>query len=226
MLLTSINTIPEALIYRDHPVTVFVGIGMFLSFIIIALAKLIKPDVYSTLMVSFIKNKGLSNYIRESFPLQKGGSILLILNYLISFSLLIMLILEIKTFNFSSEILAILITPFFFMIFHVVILYLLGVITGEHEVFKTPLIIKINGIQFIGLACSIMVFFWTLNFIDQRLFIEIVFSLFILETITRILRSFVYVLNVGVSWYYIIMYFCTLEILPLFILYYIFVGMA
>ena len=221
MLLNAIDTIPESLIIRDHPITMVIGIGMFLSFVLIALAKLVKPDIYAVLMISFVKNKGLYNYLRESFPMQKGGSILLIVNYLVAFSLLLMLILNIKTIHISNEVLVVSMVPIVFFLFHTVSLILIGWITGNSEVVQTPIFIKINGIQFLGLACSVLVFLWSLNFIGQELFFQIIFSLFIFEMGTRIIRSFIYVLAAGVSWYYIIMYFCTLEILPLFILYYI-----
>lgn len=221
MLLASIDTIPEALVIRDHPITIIVGIGMFLSFALIALAKLVKPDVYSVLMISFIKNKGLYNYIRESFPPQKGGSILLIFNYLVSFSLLVILVLDIKSIQLSGDFLLAIISPVAFFIFHFLSLYLIGFISGDIDVVKTPILMKVNGAQFIGLACSVLVFSWSLNFISRELFYEMVLSLFIFEMLTRIIRSFIYVLAAGVSWYYIIMYFCTLEILPLFIMYYI-----
>jgi hypothetical protein len=221
MLLTAIDTIPGSLTFRDHPITLIVGFGMFLSFVFIALAKLVKPDIYSVLMISFVKNKGLYNYIRESFQLHKTGSILLILNYLVSFSLLLILVFDIKTIYFSNQVLMALIMAIVFLLFHFLSLLIISWITGELGVFKTPMLMKINGIQLIGLSCSILVFLWSLNFIDQELFFNIIFSLFVFESITRIVRSFIYVLTVGVSWYYIIMYLCTLEILPLFLVYYI-----
>jgi len=221
MLLTAIDTIPESLIIRDHPITLIVGFGMFLSFILIALAKLIKPDVYLVLMISFVKNRALYNYIRESFPLQKTASILLILNYLVSLSLLLILVFDIKTIYFSNQVLMALIAAIIFLLFHFLSLLVIGWISGELDVVRTPMLMKINGIQLIGLSCSILVFLWSLNFIGQELFFNIIFSLFVFESITRIVRSFIYVLTVGVSWYYIIMYLCTLEILPLFLVYYI-----
>src|SRR5690606_39161906 len=111
--------------------------------------------IYTALMISFVKNNGLQSYIRESFPIQKTGSVLLIVNYLISFSLLLFLIFDIKTTHYSSEMLAVLTVPIIFLAYHFFSILLIGWFSGEVDVIQTPLIIKINGVQFIGLGCSI-----------------------------------------------------------------------
>lgn len=221
MILSNLNNIPQELLVRSHPITMIIGVGMFLSFAIVSVAKLVKSDIYSVLMISFVKNKGLYNYIRESFSLLKVGSILLIINYLISFGLLLILIFDLDVYNNNNHLLFVLLVPISFLAVHFLNLYIVGWVTGETELIKSPVIMKINGIQLLGLACSILVFLWSLNFIGYRLLVEITIWVFFIETVVRILRSLVYVLSQGVSWYYIIVYLCTLEILPLFIIYYI-----
>lgn len=221
MILSNLNNIPEELLVRSQPITMIIGIGIFLSFAIISVAKLVKSDIYSVLMISFVKNKGLYNYIRESFSIQKVGSILLIFNYLISFGLLLILMFDLDVFSNKNHMLFVMLIPISFFVVHFLNLYIIGWITGETELIKSPVIMKINGVQLLGLACSILVFLWSLNFLDYKLLIQITVWVFVIETVVRILRSLVYVLSQGVSWYYIIVYLCTLEILPLFIIYYI-----
>src|SRR5690606_13298550 len=224
MILSTLNDIPQELIVRSHPITIVIGIGLFLSFALVSIAKLVKSDIYSVLMISFVKNKGLYNYIRESFSLQKVGSILLILNYLISFGLLLILMFDFDVFSSKNHLFFVLLIPISFLAFHFFILYIVGWITGEIDLVRSPVIMKINGIQLLGLVCSILVFLWTLNFVDQKLLLKITILVFVLETAVRIFRSLVYVLSQGVSWYYIIVYLCTLEILPLFLIYYILIA--
>lgn len=221
MLLSTLETIPEELMLREHPITLIVGLGMFLSFFLIALAKLVKSDIYLVLLVSFVKNKGLYNYLRESFPVQKTGSMLLLINYCISFSLLLLLVFNANFFNFQGNIWLVGLIPIIVLFYNVVTLYVLGLISGESSILKTPILMKINGAQLLGLGCSILVFLWSLHFIDEQIFITSIISLFVFENTIRLIRSFVYVLAQGVSWYYIIMYLCTLEILPLFMIFYI-----
>jgi len=47
----------------------------------------------------------------------------------------------------------------------------------------------------------------------------IVIVLFNLMNLVRVIKNSIVVIGAGVSWYYIILYFCTLEILPLFVAY-------
>ena len=224
MLITIIDSIPEELALREHPITIIVGLGLFLSFFLIALAKLIKSDIYLSLILSLIKIKGLTNFLRESFQIQKGGSILLVVNYLVSFGLLLLLLFNLETIQFSNEMAAVLLIPIIMLAYHVVCFYTVGIIAGEVSMVQTPILIKINGAQLLGIGCSVLAFLWSLNFVNAHVFINATIILLIAENVLRIVRSFIYVLTIGVPWYYIIMYLCTLEILPLFVIYFLVVA--
>ncbi len=219
-LLTIFETIPTELTVREHPITVVVGLGMFLSFVLIALAKLLQPEVYAVLLKSFTKGKQLSSFIRESFPVLKGASILLFANYLLSFSILLYFVLSLPKFEMAGELLIVTLTPIVFFLFGIGTLVVGMLLTGEKEIFLAPILMKINGAQLLGLYSSVLVFLWALGFINQIVFVELCIWGIFTENIVRIIRSFQFVLTAGVSWYYIIIYLCTLEILPLLVLYY------
>lgn len=224
MLLVTFDTIPQELIARDHPITLIVGLGMFLSFILIALAKLVQSDVYLRLTVSFFKNKGLHSYLRESFPVQKLSSILLLANYWVAFSLMLLLFFNSQADFFNNNVWLIVALPLFVLFYNIVSFYCIGLISGEISLVQTPILMKVNGAQFLGIGCSALVFLLSLHFIDEKLFISLAIILLAFENSIRLLRSLVYVFAQGISWYYIIMYFCTLEILPLFITSYVLYG--
>ncbi len=219
-ILTIFESIPIELTVREHPITLFVGLSMFAAFVLIALAKLIQPDAYRALMQSFFKGKQLYAFIKESFPVLKGGSILLIVNYLLSFTLLLYFVLSLPPFDASLELFFIVLIPIGVFLFGIGSLFLGFLLSGEREAFITPVLMKINGAQLLGVYSAILVFLWTLGFINQVVFIELCFWGIISESIVRIMRSFVFVLTIGVSWYYIIIYLCTLEILPLLVMCY------
>lgn len=221
MLLVTIDTIPQELIARDHPITLVVGLGMFLSFILIALAKLIQADIYLVLAASFFKNKGLYNYLRESFPIQKAGSMLLLFNYWIAFSLLLLLVYKSQVGLYDENVWLVVVIPLSVLLYNIIGFYLVGLFTGESGIMQTPTLMKVNGAQFLGIGCSILVFLLSLHFIDEGLFMQFSLILLVFENTLRLIRSLVYVFTQGVSWYYIIMYFCTLEILPLLMAYYV-----
>jgi len=219
MLLSAIENIPQELIVRDNPLTLMVGLGMFLSFVLIALAKLVQADIYTVLPASFGKNKGLFSYLREKMPIQKAGSILLLLNYLISSSIIILMIVNYDN-NTSLSTFWIFSIPICVILFHLVSLFFTGIVTGENGLIQTPILMKISGAQLLGLGNSILIFLMAMHFIEQKMFISLVVALFISENVIRVIRSLGFVLARGVSWYYLIMYLCTLEILPLFMTYY------
>ena len=217
-LLTIFETIPTELTVREHPITVVIGLGMFLSFVLIVLAKLLQSDVYAVLLRSFTKGKQLSSYIRESFPVLKGASILLFVNYLLSFSILLFFVLSLPKFEMTSELLIITLTPIVFFLFGIGSLLVGMLLTGEREVFLVPILMKINGAQLLGLYSAVLVFLWALGFINQIVFVELCIWGIFSENVARIIRSFQFVLTAGVSWYYIIIYLCTLEILPVLVI--------
>lgn len=221
MLLITFDTIPQELITRDHPIALVVGLGLFLSFILIALAKLVQSDIYIRLTVSFLKNKALNSYLRESFPVQKLGSILLLANYWVSFSLMLLLLFNIQADFLESTTLIIVTLPLLVLFYNVISFYSIGLFSGETGLVQTPILMKVNGAQFLGIGCSVLVFLLSMHFIDEQLFLSLALGLLIFENSLRLLRSLVHVFVQGVSWYYIIMYFCTLEILPLFITFYV-----
>ena len=221
MLLATIEIIPQELIARDHPIALIVGLGLFLSFVLIALAKLVQSDIYVALTVSFVKNKGLFGFLRESLPVQKMGSMLLLLNYWLSFSLVLLMIVNTELIQIESSIWIIIVLPISVLFYHMASLYLAGLFSAETGVIQTPVLMKINGAQFLGLGCSILVFLMSMHFIEEQVFIYSTIILFMLENTVRLIRSLVYVIAQGVSWYYIIMYLCTLEILPLFMTFYV-----
>jgi len=82
----------------------------------------------------------------------------------------------------------------------------LHVITREHT---------LTGFQFSGLVCTVLSFFWVLHTFDDRLMLFLFAITILFQLILRVVKEFWCVLQAGVMWYYIILYLCTLEILPL-----------
>jgi hypothetical protein len=73
------------------------------------------------------------------------------------------------------------------------------------------------GLQLNGLIYTLIALIWILN--PQWSFeLMMLFTvLLLLFAISRLIKNSYLVLTEGVAWYYIILYFCTLEILPLFV---------
>ena len=213
--------IPDELTLRESLLTPAVGLGLFAAFLLISLAKLLKTDIFVSLLVSNTKVQSLQAYIRESHPLNKGGSILLLINYLLSFSLVLYIISGFSRIEMNNELLLIGLIPLGLLLWSLGSMFVLGLITGERQVFTEPLAMKIVGTQALGVLYFVIALILSLHSFGERFFLSVVFWAFIVETGVRLFKSIRVVYLHGVSWYYIILYFCTLEILPLFVAYYL-----
>jgi hypothetical protein len=74
--------------------------------------------------------------------------------------------------------------------------------------------------QLVGIIFAILALFWIMNPEFNRILMIIFLLMVSVKYIIRGLKNSIVVLINGVSWYYIILYFCTLEILPLFVVCY------
>lgn len=213
-------SIPSELGTREPQFTYEVGIALSVSFLLIAFARLARPNIYMAMGIGLMKTAGLRAHIKETFPLNKNGSVLLLLNYVLSSTLVIYLALESLELERIDHLAIAGIAPLALLLGNLFGLIATGWVTGESDIMKEPLIMKILGAQVIGVVYFICALIWVLNSNYQDVLIQVVIWSFIVETSLRIIKSILTVYSRGVSWYYIILYFCTLEILPLFVVYY------
>jgi hypothetical protein len=75
-----------------------------------------------------------------------------------------------------------------------------------------------NIAQFSGLLFSVIGLFWIMSPGADKLFLSLFLAVISLKVLSRLLKNSMAVLGNGVRWYYIMLYLCTLEILPLFVL--------
>lgn len=206
--------VPEVLSPRETSFNWMVGIALFSSLIILALARARQANVYYAVSVGLIRTQSAREFFREIMPIRSVASILLLVNYCVSSGLLAYLMAQYLGFDvFESRLIA-LIAPAGLFFFHFLSLVFSGWITGAFEVFQTPLIMKVVGTQALGIVYFIAATVWMLQPDSVDITFQAVIWIFIGESTFRILKSVLVVLRQGVRWYYIILYFCTLEILP------------
>lgn len=219
-----LSVIPSELTLRDQPITIFIGIGLFTSFLLIAFAKLIKVDVYLSLLVSMTKTTGLRAFTREAYPVNKVDSLLLMLNYLFATATILLILFGLPGVQNEYRMELSLTIPVALLLWSIGSMILAQLITGEKQVFVEPIIMKIVGAQLLGLLYFLLSLIWVLNSFDQNILITIIIWSFLIESAFRLVKSISVVYLQGVSFYYIILYFCTLEILPLVVAYYFMFG--
>ena len=212
--------IPETLTLRDPSFNFAIGMALFASVLLLAVARAAQPNIYAAMATGLLKIKGVRAFMRDAMPLGGRPSLLLIFNYWIAFSLIVFFMgryyqLE----GVNLYILAGAVPPAI-LLAHLGSMIITGRITGERDVFRAPIVMKLLGAQLLGLVYFICALVWVLQPDYVEITIQVVLWAFLLESGFRIVKSISVVLSRGVSWYYIILYFCTLEILPLFVCYY------
>jgi hypothetical protein len=126
--------------------------------------------------------------------------------------------------NLSISLTISVIAPISLLIYDMIGIVFVGLLTGEFKRLKSILLVTITTNQITGIVLFLLALFWTLNPQFGALFFKLSVSIFLIKVLFRIIKGIYIILNNGVSLYYIILYFCTLEILPLMVLSYFFWG--
>ena len=150
------------------------------------------------------------------------SSILLIFNYFISISICVYLMLN-RTMGLTeyTSLIFAMVVPIGFTIFELLGMTITSFITGEVKTMEPAFQTSWIGVEFIGLPLSVLALIWIMNPHINTICL-VVFSVLIgARVLQRITKSSMLILNKGVAWYYIFLYLCTLEILPMIVAYYL-----
>lgn len=221
-----IANIPNHLEEVNRNEGMYIGGFLLLSFILIALSKRVSDHALSGFMKSFFGLSSKSKLEREDLDPSALSSILLTVNFLLCIGICI--VLSIKSLNdfgltdisqTSSVIIALSVVGL--LIVYLALGLLIGSwVTGEKSYFIEPIIQTMNGANFMGLVLFFVALIWFLNPIWSKNLIYLFALVLAIFLIVRFIKGVTISLIQGVRWYYIILYFCTLEILPLFVAYY------
>jgi len=217
----SITSIPSSLILRENNLSHLIIPLVVLSFVLITFAKFQNNHIFSSLIKLLFARKNFEQILKEDLKLSSSSSVALVLNYFFIISTCVFLgvqsILDVEmnvTVGFS------ILAPILVFILQLLSLWLVGVLTKEVKLIVTPLLQTIVVIEFIGFLLFFLALIWVLNPEFSDYFMIAFGALLSLGFVLRFFKSLFSVLQKGVPLYYIILYFCTLEILPLFIAYY------
>lgn len=211
--------VPLHLSERDSSFSTLILLLLSLSFIVIAFSRLSSRVLFSNIIEAIYKNGRVAKIVQINYPLNTLSSILLLLNYIISMSTLLFLTIQNYYPIQNQDILYLTLVSVLLVVGPWISLFSIGVLTGDKETLVES---KINTIIFAhasGLIYSVILLVWTFNSQWSDIFVYVFLGLLFLFTIYRLLRGFISAFKKGVRWYYIILYLCTLEILPLVLLY-------
>lgn len=218
---TGFHQIPNELSLKSEGYDLIFGVLLIISIVLIAIAKRNNEKVFAILFKLFFATSNIEQKIKESYHIFSLSSILLLVNYLLMMSCLLFLsnyylalypnwFVSLVSFGLPLFMFILQITPVFLMNFFSDAKLNLFVITGTSFVV----------FQVTGLLLNLLLIVWILNPTHGLTFIYIFLSIVVLMHFIRFVKNSLVVLSTSVSWYYILLYFCTLEILPLFVVFY------
>ncbi|MES2588486.1 MAG: DUF4271 domain-containing protein [Bacteroidota bacterium] len=215
--------IPLKLIERNQSIMWIALFGLSVSFLLIAFSRFGSSNFVVVFSRILYKNNQINKIIQDEFSLTSLGSIFLLLNYLVSTSTLLYIsnfsflyIKDVNVFVFLP------LLPVYFLLWPLICYNFIGFLTNEKETFSENKKNVIILSQVMGLLFSMLLLLWTFNLKWSLYFIYSFVFFIAFFWFYKILRGIIFSFQHKVSWYYIILYFCTLEILPILIFYIVF----
>lgn len=212
--------IPLQLTPRNNEVIWIALIGLIISVLILALSRFGSSNYIGVFSRILIKNNSINKIVQDEYSLSSIGSILLVLNYIVSSTTLLYLTYQHFYIKYDLNLLYILpIFPIYFFLWPLICFNFIGFISNERNTFNENKKNVVILTQIIGIIFSAVLLLWTFNLKWSDYFIYFFISVFILMWFYKIIRGIIFSLQHNVAWYYIILYFCTLEILPIISIY-------
>lgn len=209
-----------SLIWRTETPYQWAIFSLFVSIILLTITRTNNPSFISSLSKSLYKNRAVEKIILEESPLSKIANFCLLSNFLLSFTIITSFLLSenYHLFGWLNWIIAFSI-PIYLLVGPLFYLSLVEVISGENHFSKEIKLTNRIVCQFLGIIGTLFLLIWIFN---QHSHVFVTYFTMYLISITyifRLFRGFVFAFSKGLPWYYIILYFCTFELLPLYIVY-------
>jgi hypothetical protein len=93
-----------------------------------------------------------------------------------------------------------------------------SIFSGQTGISENGALITRQTWFFSGILYLLLSLLWLLNLKFKTIFVVVFISILAISSLIRILKGLVFGFWGGFSWYYIFLYLCTFEILPVFIL--------
>jgi hypothetical protein len=204
------------LIERNQSTLWIAMIGLGISFALLALSKIGTNSLLSIFFKIIFKNNSILKIINEEYALTNFSSFILFLNFILTTSLLTYLSFLHVQIDINNKLIYFLpLFPIYIFLWPLLWFHLIGIVSKESKVFNEN---KKNAIvlsQITGFIFSFLLLIWTFNLRFSNLFMIVFILIVLLLWLFKIFRGIIFSFQHGVAWYYIILYFCTLEILPL-----------
>ncbi len=199
----------------------FTSLLILLSIVFIALARVFNNEIFSIQFQLLFKLKNFHESFKAIYKLVSVSSLFLTLNFLISCFISSYLAFSYTTTLDTSSILKLSgLIPIVLILWTTLGFLITSIILGKFQILKIYIENSFIVLQFLGLALAILNFVWYLNPITQKISLLIFAGILLVFFTYRLFKNFILGIAEKISWYYIILYLCTLEIMPVWLSYY------
>jgi hypothetical protein len=218
---TGVHTMPDLLESKSITDNYVLGVITALTFLFLAIAIKNNEKIVRGLPRVFMFSVQTEMKLKEIMRLGSLSSLLLTFNFLALFGVCTYLLLSsLTTLDIYVAITLSVLIPSLLLILQVMPAYFVRFISGE----SLPMISltgnTLTGYQIGSVFLGIISTVWILNPHYQNYAITSFLLVFIILQVARLIKNTHLLLSSGISWYYLMLYLCSLEILPLFVAYY------
>jgi len=205
------------LIERNTQMNSYLLVIILLCFAFVGVARVAQPDLIAQTFTGFFKVKRPDSNGFEGSKMQPSMTALIVLNYIISFSTCVFLLLYEQS-NMLETIWLTIKIVFALTFLQLINFRLVFILSGERAILDSMSAVNKQIWSFGGFILTCMALLWILNQELQHGFEQLFFIVFSSLIVWRIVKGLLLAVQLRYKWYYLILYLCTLEILPLLIL--------
>lgn len=192
-------------------------VGLIACLLLISLARVRQRDVFLVLAKGSFSFRSMNDQYDDGVREHPFAMILLTTQYFLICGLCIYWGNQ-AFFEEGSKInLLILAVPMIWMIYQLFVIVVFGNLFGRRLIVQEIVQLSLNLVQTTGI---ILLMFFLFAYFQPEYFEwykTLIISIFLFFAFARIVRGFYHSMQQGIPWYYIILYFWTLEILPILI---------
>jgi hypothetical protein len=184
---------------------------------IVGAGRINNPNFFTAISTGFFKFKAQDKSFNENLRISQGASIALVINFIISISLCFFLMLFEEN-NYSFATISGFLLVGFLTLLQQIGFRITSIFSGQSGISEGGALITRQIWYFSGILYLLLSLLWLLNMKFKTVFVIVFITILAISSLIRILKGLLFAFWGGFSWYYIFLYLCTFEILPVFIL--------
>lgn len=216
-ILSLLLSVEFELLERNTQLTTILLTISLISTVLVGLSTFGVQNLMVSLIQNFFRLNQKEKEFKEALKVGIGSGALLFLNFIVSFTLCGFLFFQNNFDGLLTWLISFGIT-FSFIILQIFGYRFVAFVSGTKEIVEGISIINKNTWQFGGILLLMLSYLWILDSKNEMIYRIVFISVIGFMVLLRVIKGILFSLNRRISWYYFILYLCTLEILPAIVL--------